>query len=179
VRCFPLSGSGKRARLKSLLRRSTIVVSKKYVDGYQRHYEVSRLPDSEMIQIAEVFFEGDITVPQGQQNIRTFLTDLDFSHDRDIFPTPKDFVTDLLCPSKLDPWSHVGHVVMEHGCVSRRVRKHSTKGHMLCFHAGTHSAWSTKTTSTAPERTPWSCVSGCHWLTRRMTTQSRRSSFHF
>jgi hypothetical protein len=68
-----------------------------------------------MIEIAETFFEGDIET-KGVKNIRTFLTDLDFSHDRDTFPTPKDFVTDLLCKSRVDPWSYIGHIVMEHGC---------------------------------------------------------------
>lgn len=93
---------------------STIVISKKFAHGYQSYYEISPLPEKELVQIAEEYFEGDIETG-GNTNIRTFLTDLDFGGERDTFPTPKEFVTDLLCSKKMDPWSHAGHVVMEHG----------------------------------------------------------------
>jgi hypothetical protein len=95
---------------------STIVISKKFVEGFQSYYEIPPLPQSELLQIAEKFFEGEI-VTENVKNIRTFLTDLDFSDRRDTFTTPKDFVSDLFCPGgKSDPWEHAGHVVMEHGC---------------------------------------------------------------
>jgi hypothetical protein len=93
---------------------STIVVSKKFTHGYQSYYEIPSLPEKELVQIAHEYFDGDIE-SGGATNIRTFLTDLDFSGDRDAFPTPKEFVTDLLCSNKIDKWSHAGHVVMEHG----------------------------------------------------------------
>jgi len=50
-------------------------------------------------------------------NIRTFLYSIDFSDSRDMFRTPKDFVGDLLCPSKEDPRTHLGHIISEHGYV--------------------------------------------------------------
>ncbi len=50
-------------------------------------------------------------------NIRTFLYSLDFSASRDIFKTPKDFVSDLLCPSSDNPRNYLGQVVSEHGYV--------------------------------------------------------------
>lgn len=95
---------------------STIVVSKNFSHGFQSYYEIPQLPEPELLEIAEKFFEGDIQT-KGVKNIRTFLTDLDFSDKRDFFMSPKDFITDLFCPSgKTNPWTHAGHVVMEHGC---------------------------------------------------------------
>lgn len=95
---------------------STVVISKKFVEGFQSYYEIPPLPPSELLQIAHKFFDGDIDTG-GVKNIRTFLTDLDFSDTRDAFTSPKDFVSDLFCSGgRSDPWEHAGHVVMEHGC---------------------------------------------------------------
>lgn len=66
---------------------STLVISTTRLEGYQSYLEIPPLPDSELVEIAEKFFDGDIRVHS--KNIRTFLTDLDFSDARDLFLTPK------------------------------------------------------------------------------------------
>ena len=138
---------------------STIVLSKKFIEGFQSYYEVPPLPESELLEIAEKFFEGEIET-KNVKNIRTFLTDLDFSDERDTFTSPKDFVSDLFCPhGKADPWSHAGHVVMEHGCDVRDGCFHIRRLLRPTVAAGTLSAWFTKTTSTA-KKTPCVFVSG-------------------
>jgi energy-coupling factor transporter ATP-binding protein EcfA2 len=48
-------------------------------------------------------------------NIRTFLYSIDFDDAYDIFKSPKDFVTDLICDSNEDPRKYIGSVIPEHG----------------------------------------------------------------
>jgi len=93
---------------------STLVVALSPRENYDWTLEIPPLPESERVEIAHKFFEGDIQAKG--TNLRTFLTDLDFSHGRDDFPTPKEFIVDLLTKGgTIDTWSHAGHVVMEHG----------------------------------------------------------------
>ena len=49
-------------------------------------------------------------------NIRTFLYSIDFKESRDLFRTPKDFVSDLLCGSE-NPLNHLGSTISEHGYI--------------------------------------------------------------
>ena len=63
------------------------MISTTRLEGYQSYLEIPPLSDSELVEIAEKYFDGDISVHS--KNIRTFLTDLDFSDARDMFLTPK------------------------------------------------------------------------------------------
>ena len=52
-------------------------------------------------------------------NIRTFLYSIDFKESHDLFRTPKDFVSDLVCDttSSDNPIKYLGSVISEHGYV--------------------------------------------------------------
>ena len=68
---------------------STIVVSRFFKEGFSSYYQMPELPEQEVREIAEKFFETDGVDTKGVTNIREFLTDLDFSHGRDFFLTPR------------------------------------------------------------------------------------------
>jgi len=92
---------------------STLVISTERIpEGFQVYHEMEPLPDTELLEIAEKYFEGDIRVHS--KNIRTFLTDLEFSDARDLFPTSKDFVASLLS-RETSTWDFMGHAICEHG----------------------------------------------------------------
>jgi len=50
-------------------------------------------------------------------NIRTFLYSIDFKESHDLFRTPKDFVSDLVCAGGANPIKYLGTAVSEHGYV--------------------------------------------------------------
>lgn len=53
---------------------------------------------------------------QSKGNIRNFLISLDFSDEKDIFKTPKDFIYDLICKNGSEnPSSCIGKCIYEHG----------------------------------------------------------------
>jgi len=96
-----------------------IVVSRKRLDDFPEYIQIPPLPDKEMLEIAHMFFDGDIDdalVKKARGNIRNFLTDLDFTDSRDEFPNPRDLIVDLCCRGRsTDPHSYIGHVIPEHG----------------------------------------------------------------
>jgi energy-coupling factor transporter ATP-binding protein EcfA2 len=53
-----------------------------------------------------------------QGNVRNFLYSIQFSDKRDIFKTPRDFITDLLCEgSNVNPLEYFGKSIPEHGYI--------------------------------------------------------------
>ena len=50
-------------------------------------------------------------------NLRTFLYSIDFLESHDLFKSPKDFVSDLLCPSLENPRNYIGTIISEHGYI--------------------------------------------------------------
>ena len=55
---------------------------------------------------------------ESRGNIRNFLFSITFTCHRDIFKTPKDFITDLLCDhSSEDPRKYFGDGISEHGYI--------------------------------------------------------------
>ena len=55
---------------------------------------------------------------ESRGNIRNFLFSITFTCHRDIFKTPKDFITDLLCDhSTEDPRKYLGDGISEHGYI--------------------------------------------------------------
>jgi len=48
-------------------------------------------------------------------DLRSFLFYLDFSHDKDIFFSPKDFVHKILTKSDIRPSDYIGEVIEDHG----------------------------------------------------------------
>jgi len=54
---------------------------------------------------------------ESRGNVRNFLYSIQFPGKRDLFKSPKDFISDLLCESDVNPLDFMGQSITEHGYI--------------------------------------------------------------
>ena len=83
--------------------------------------QVEALSYQSCMDLAKIKFPGlsiekiEKSFKRSQGNLRNFFDYLNFSDEKDIFLSPKDFVYDVLSKSERNPRDYIGHKVDDHG----------------------------------------------------------------